>query len=505
LIFPVLVTYSEYLHASQASIGWLYAVYSGMALFSTLFVGKLSDKYGRRAVFLYCCIGAILSFVGSALSRTFIEFAICRGVSGLFTGTIGNAYAYVSDIVPEIERPKYISYVTATLSTCFVIGPIIGGGFAAIDIRAPFVAAAGMATFELILVVCFVKNPQNDQNDSDNDPSLRNISEPLLNSEANNPLTHTEESTALINKDGEDLCISNDDIIVQVDFPVVILNDMSAEIECKEEVKIVEERNARIRSSSFAFLPKLTANNADIEHISKDDQLYTNGINSGGDVKTLASEKVPLVSPWRNPVALLIGGIGVFLSTGTYCGMAILVPFMLMESDFGIIAKSDDDEISSHDSKHLSLVIGLLLTMLGTVQVAGMLILFPWFNKHIGLLFTGAVGSAVYGATFCCLVFVHSLSSLYPIVIGLAIGYSLCRPVFPAFLGVIAPKEKSGDYQAMSSAFNQAAWIFAVLLTQFWSYSHIGAILYSGGLSILNATILLCYGIYVCEKPETAD
>lgn len=473
LIVPVIVTYARFLGASEAAVGYLYAVYSGMALFATFFVGKLSDRYGRRAVFLYCCVGAIASFVGSAFSTTFVQFAICRGISGLFTGTMGNAYAYIGDLVPEKDKPRYISYVTATLSTCFIIGPIIGGGFAAINIRAPFYAAAGMAIIELLLIWFFVHDPKH--------IILKNEAtsyEPLIEKD----IKHSEnpgESDAATSEEASDeataSALHNRGEFAEVLHDPALLSSSQQTTDCVElEVNLPTEDSESERGTPVA---------------------------TGGDAGSAPASNVKNdprdISPWLNVPALLIGGVGTFLSTTTYCGMAILVPFLLMDPDFGIVSDFDDtDDISSHDSKKLSLVIGYLLTMLGTVQVLGMLLVFPRVNKRIGLMFTGAIGATIYGSSFCFLVLVHSLDYLYPIVIGLAVGYSLCRPVYPAFLSIVAHKDRRSDYQAMSTSFIQIAWIFAVLLTQFWSYSHAGAILYSGGASLLNALMMLCYGVY---------
>jgi MFS family permease len=56
-----------------------------------------------------------------------------RAMAGFFTGTVANAFAYITDVVPLSERAKYISYLSATMSTCFVIGPMIGRDFFLFD------------------------------------------------------------------------------------------------------------------------------------------------------------------------------------------------------------------------------------------------------------------------------------------------------------------------------------------------------------------------------------
>lgn len=526
LIVPVIVTYARFLGASEAAVGYLYAVYSGMALLATFFVGKLSDRYGRRAVFLYCCVGAIASFVGSAFSTTFVQFAICRGISGLFTGTMGNAYAYIGDLVPEKDKPKYISYVTATLSTCFIVGPIIGGGFAAIDIRAPFYAAAGMAIVELLLIWFFVHDPKTivsrnngmydallgDEKDVESSAGTDNVSNAATSSTKDAHTDNTEDNTTSSALHGES------DFAEILQDPFLLSPSQQTDSEDPGASSTAEHtrrshhshdgasaldspRNVGLLVPTASSGDKSTANTEGNANSSDSEDTAT---------KPASAQAGPRdISPWFNLPALLIGGLGTFLSTTTYCGMAILVPFLLMDPDFGIVSDSDDtDDISSHDSKKLSLVIGYLLTMLGTVQVLGMLLVFPRVNKRLGLMFTGAIGASIYGGSFCFLVLVRKLDYLYPVVIGLAVGYSLCRPVYPAFLSIVAHPDRRGDYQTMSTSFIQMAWIFAVLLTQFWSYSHAGAILYCGSASLLNALMMLGYGVYTYKtlhkEPSTA-
>ena len=481
LIVPVIVTYARYLGATEAAVGYLYAVYSGMALLSAFFVGRLSDKYGRRAVFLYCCVGAIASFVGSALSTTFIQFAVCRGISGLFTGTMGNAYAYIGDIVPEKDKAKYISYVTATMSICFVVGPIVGGGFAAIDIRAPFIAAAGMAILELVLILFFVHDP-------------KSVSAVSVGDELDTPILGEEHQLQQQDVLEEDLKLSNAN--TSLAFRRTDTMD-STDVAAGPVLVALPAVDDDATAAQEARNPLLNP--------ASSEKPRTSDSSSEDEATQLSGEQSPApldISPWLNPSALLIGGVGIFLSTSTYCGMAILIPFLLMDPSFGIVHESNDDndDLSSGDSKRLALMIGFLLTILGSIQVVGMLAVFPKVNKRLGLMFTGSLGACIYGGSFCFLALVRRITYLYPIVVGLAVGYSLCRPVYPAFLSAVAHPDRRADYQTMSMAFVQVAWIFAVLLTQFWALTHTGAILYCGGMSLLNSAMMLVYGIYTSPK-----
>jgi len=108
---------------------------------------------------MYSSFGAVLAFLGSAMSQTYTQLIISRTFAGLFTGTIGTAFAYVSDVVKPRDRVKYLSYISAVMSTCFVVGPLIGGGLSNFSLRVPFYSAAGMAFVELCIVFFFIKEP----------------------------------------------------------------------------------------------------------------------------------------------------------------------------------------------------------------------------------------------------------------------------------------------------------------------------------------------------------
>lgn len=53
--------------------------------------------------------------------------------------------AFVADITSVQERPKAIGYISAAISTGFIIGPGIGGFISEYGIRMPFFFAAGIA------------------------------------------------------------------------------------------------------------------------------------------------------------------------------------------------------------------------------------------------------------------------------------------------------------------------------------------------------------------------
>lgn len=160
LIIPIVDTFAQSLGASKALIGTQFTVYSASSIFASLVVGRLSDYYGRKRIFLISAIGAFISAVACIFVQNFEQFLAASAFNGLFTGTVGTAYAYVGDLVSdEARRRKYISYITATISLCLVLGPLVGGSVATLYLRAPFFISAGIALLEVVLVVFCLQNP----------------------------------------------------------------------------------------------------------------------------------------------------------------------------------------------------------------------------------------------------------------------------------------------------------------------------------------------------------
>ena len=63
--------------------------------------------------------------------------------------------AYIADITTLAQRPKALGYMSAAISTGFIIGPGIGGFLAEIGTRVPFYAAGVLGLFAAILSLLF--------------------------------------------------------------------------------------------------------------------------------------------------------------------------------------------------------------------------------------------------------------------------------------------------------------------------------------------------------------
>ncbi len=91
-------------------------------------VGKLSDIYGYKPIYLS---GIIVFLIGSTLcgfSQSMMQFIIFRGVQGIGGAVlISNTMAIIGILFPPADRAKYGSFVTAASGISSLIGPFLGG------------------------------------------------------------------------------------------------------------------------------------------------------------------------------------------------------------------------------------------------------------------------------------------------------------------------------------------------------------------------------------------
>ena len=108
-------------------------------------LGMLSDRFGRRPVIVLSLFGVAGELVLNALAPNLAWLLAGRILCGLTCGAQAAAMAYVADMTPPEGRAGAYGWLNAALWTGIIVGPAAGGGLAAIDLRAPFWVAAGVA------------------------------------------------------------------------------------------------------------------------------------------------------------------------------------------------------------------------------------------------------------------------------------------------------------------------------------------------------------------------
>ena len=107
---------------------WLFTAYILGEIITILIAGKMSDRMGRRPVFL---AGTIVFLAGTILATTAssMEMLIfCMLVQGLGSGVIMPvAMTTVADLYPPTEIGKMQGIMGAVFAVASVVGPFLGG------------------------------------------------------------------------------------------------------------------------------------------------------------------------------------------------------------------------------------------------------------------------------------------------------------------------------------------------------------------------------------------
>ncbi|MEW6126676.1 MAG: MFS transporter [Acidobacteriota bacterium] len=110
------------LEAGQVG-GQMLPTYALAAAFAALFVGPLSDKFGRRKFLLFAAVLFGLSLLATIIIKSPVTLALVRLLTGLAAGTISTcSIAYVGDFFPYERRGVAMSVVQAGYFGALVIG-----------------------------------------------------------------------------------------------------------------------------------------------------------------------------------------------------------------------------------------------------------------------------------------------------------------------------------------------------------------------------------------------
>ncbi len=182
IIVPILPLYAENFGASGLKIGMLMGIFSFMQLIFLPLWGRLSDRIGRRPVFLISISGNALSLLLCAFAGDYWTLFLARLVAGICSSNISVANAYVADCTPPEERARGMGKIGAARGIGFVLGPAFGGVLAQFGQAAPFLGAAALAFVNLLSAACFLKESLSDQNRTRSQVKSRTQGMRLVNS-----------------------------------------------------------------------------------------------------------------------------------------------------------------------------------------------------------------------------------------------------------------------------------------------------------------------------------
>jgi DHA1 family multidrug resistance protein-like MFS transporter len=160
LVIPVLPSLMNELGITGTTIGYLTAAFAIAQLIASPIAGRATDKIGRKimivtGLFIFG-ISEFLFGIGREIGVLFIS-RILGGISAAFI--MPAVTAFIADITSLKTRPKALGYMSAAISTGFIIGPGIGGFLAEFGTRTPFFFAGALGTIAAILSILLLSEP----------------------------------------------------------------------------------------------------------------------------------------------------------------------------------------------------------------------------------------------------------------------------------------------------------------------------------------------------------
>lgn len=157
IVIPLLPFYAEEFGASPFVVTLLIASYSATQLLATPIWGRMSDRRGRRTLFLAGLAASAVSHLLYGLSDSLALLFLSRMTAGAAGGTISIAHAITADTTSAENRARGLGWIGAAAGLGVMLGPLIGGYFSSVwGLGAPGFIAAGLTAANAVAAYFFL-------------------------------------------------------------------------------------------------------------------------------------------------------------------------------------------------------------------------------------------------------------------------------------------------------------------------------------------------------------
>jgi len=154
----MLPLYIHDLGGSPLEVGLVFSVFAGISVFSNTLWGAVSDRVGKRKVFIVGGMAAIVPiFVLMAFQTDRLGLILLRGSTAIFKGAVvPTAWALVADLSPPERMGVNLGVFSALETAGFAVGPILGGlvadmfGFPTLWLFVAGICLGGVTVFVLL-------------------------------------------------------------------------------------------------------------------------------------------------------------------------------------------------------------------------------------------------------------------------------------------------------------------------------------------------------------------
>ncbi len=140
-------------YSSEAfTVTMLSVIYAAAQFIAAPFLGKISDRVGRRPVLLACVFGSAIGYFVFGIAGALWVLFLARLIDGLTGGNLSSASAYIVDVSKPEERARNMTIIGMAFGLGFILGPALGGALGQISLDAPVLAAGVLSLINVALI-----------------------------------------------------------------------------------------------------------------------------------------------------------------------------------------------------------------------------------------------------------------------------------------------------------------------------------------------------------------
>jgi len=162
VVMPFLPLYAQQFSASGAVVGALFGAHSAARTFLLPFIGRSSDRHGRKTFLLGGLLFYTITSIAYLLANSLGVLLLVMALQGIATAMVQPvALAYVADLTPKGKEGAYAGYANTAFMAGVAGGPILGGVIKDLySMQASFVTLGVLSFLSFLLLWLFLPESQ---------------------------------------------------------------------------------------------------------------------------------------------------------------------------------------------------------------------------------------------------------------------------------------------------------------------------------------------------------
>ena len=158
VVMPFIPLYSQQFGAEGFTIGVLFGSHSASRTFLLPFIGRASDRRGRKEFLLWGLALYAASSVAFLLANSLFVLTLVMALQGVATAMVQPiSMAYVGDLTPKGQEGRYSGYINTAFLGGVAGGPVLGGVVRDLyNMQASFILLGILSLLSLILLWLFL-------------------------------------------------------------------------------------------------------------------------------------------------------------------------------------------------------------------------------------------------------------------------------------------------------------------------------------------------------------